>query len=274
MKQKPETKQRRNFTMLPNRLINLLPIASEAAIRITLAVAGQTWGKNRDHDQISTRRLAELTGLSRQAVSDGIEEAIKLSLIARQQAGKTFSYQPVEAEELAYSVGQSKPSTGLLSRPSLAYSVGQSHVLGTNTLFNTDLDPPAYRSPDLPLIGECGRVSLKKEDYLKWAERKRATDPTIRSIEGLAISLMQSGIDDEAIRGWLDEQRARARADRELDPETRRELAAALETYRVELISATAKRQAFIRTRIRDLETILKQSAISDQLANARAAES
>lgn len=85
-----------NYTQIPNALIGMMPRMKEAELRVTLAIARQTFGWHRERDVISLTQLKEMTGLSRQGVINGIECGIQHGLVERrplmQNGQATFEY--------------------------------------------------------------------------------------------------------------------------------------------------------------------------------------
>lgn len=82
-----------NYTQTPNELFDaLLPDLSLAELKVTLAIIRQTFGWHRDSHELSISFLMKASGLSRQAVVDGLERALARGYVKREKAGKTFRY--------------------------------------------------------------------------------------------------------------------------------------------------------------------------------------
>lgn len=101
-----------NYTQMPNVLITLMPQMKEAELRVTLAIARETFGWHRKEKSLSLTRLCALTGLSRQGVLNGIEEGLERHFIERRAQGNSFTYRLLVNE-----VDQSRPLTGQASGP-------------------------------------------------------------------------------------------------------------------------------------------------------------
>lgn len=71
-----------NHTQVPNILLDVMMLdMSESELKVTLAIVRKTLGWHKKKDQISYSQLEKLTGMGRQAVSTGIEAALKRGLI-------------------------------------------------------------------------------------------------------------------------------------------------------------------------------------------------
>jgi len=82
-----------NYTQVPNTLIDdLMPKMKEAELKVTMAIARETFGWHRDEKLLSLTRLQTLTGLSRQGVVNGIEDGLRRRVIERRAAGDSFTY--------------------------------------------------------------------------------------------------------------------------------------------------------------------------------------
>jgi phage replication O-like protein O len=64
-----------NYTQVPNALFKLMPDMEKSELKVVLAVCRQTIGWHKTKDRLTVTLLMTLTGLSRQAVYDGIELA-------------------------------------------------------------------------------------------------------------------------------------------------------------------------------------------------------
>lgn len=78
-----------NHTQCPNDLFDVHMLdMKEAELKVTLAIIRKTLGFHKKSDPISLTQLQKLTGLSRQAVSDGTASAIKRGVIQVVGTGK------------------------------------------------------------------------------------------------------------------------------------------------------------------------------------------
>ena len=84
------------FTQIPNLLLDeQMAVMGNAELRVTLAIARQTFGWHKESDVISLSQLIKMTGLSRQGVVDGVKEGLERGTIKRYPEGQSFTYQLV-----------------------------------------------------------------------------------------------------------------------------------------------------------------------------------
>jgi phage replication O-like protein O len=74
-----------NYTQVPNALFKLMPDMEKSELKVVLAVCRQTIGWHKTKDRLTVTLLMTLTGLSRQAVYDGIEEAKKRGILIQEE---------------------------------------------------------------------------------------------------------------------------------------------------------------------------------------------
>lgn len=72
-----------NYTQLPNALFKLMPLMSEAELRVVLVIARQTFGWHKESDELSISQLMEKTGMSNRAVINGVQRGIERGIIKR-----------------------------------------------------------------------------------------------------------------------------------------------------------------------------------------------
>lgn len=103
-----------NHTQTPNDLFDkLMKDMSEAELKVVLAAIRQTLGYHKTKDPISLTRFEEITGLSRQAVVDGVNAAIDRGVLSIVGQGK----RGVNIYELVINLDQSEKETSQESRP-------------------------------------------------------------------------------------------------------------------------------------------------------------
>lgn len=113
------------FTPTPNAFFDtMLPAISTAAeLKVTLAIIRQTcgWtdkdGNRKAEDQLSVSRLMTLTGLSRQAVMDGLKAGLERGTILRRLVGAQDYKYRLNIASPVKTLDQSKKLTGLKPRP-------------------------------------------------------------------------------------------------------------------------------------------------------------
>ena len=90
-----------NYTQVPNALFALMPDMGNAELKVVLAVCRQTIGWHKTKDRLTITRLAELTGLSRQSVYEGISQAIERGILIQEdckELGYVYSLDIAEPE--------------------------------------------------------------------------------------------------------------------------------------------------------------------------------
>lgn len=82
------------YTQCPNIFFDeiMLEIDTLAEMKVTAAIIRQTFGWQKEEDQLSLSRLVELTGLSRQSVSEGVKAALKRGYVGRRKVGQSYIY--------------------------------------------------------------------------------------------------------------------------------------------------------------------------------------
>lgn len=91
-----------NYTQVPNALFALMPDMGNAELKVVLAVCRQTIGWHKTKDRLTVTRLAELTGLSRQSVYEGISQAIERGILIQEDCealGHVYSLDIREPQE-------------------------------------------------------------------------------------------------------------------------------------------------------------------------------
>jgi hypothetical protein len=116
-----------NYTQAPNALLDeVLPaIDTLSELKVTLVVARQTLGWHREAVLLTLTLIQQLSGLSRQAASDGIQKALERGTVVRESAAKTYAYRlAVDGLEIRPLEEQTsleiRPVDGLEIRPSRA----------------------------------------------------------------------------------------------------------------------------------------------------------
>jgi hypothetical protein len=159
-----------NYTMVPNKLFELMPRMKEAELRVTLAIVRQTFGyidadtgKRKAEDELSLTQLEHKTGLSRQAVVNGTSQGLERGTLARRPVGNSFAYHLV----LSTVVNEVDQSTKLTSQASR---------------------PKAVNEVDRQVVNE---VDTQKKD-LKEKKEKRETQPQALQAQHRIFSSKQS----------------------------------------------------------------------------------
>lgn len=106
-----------NFTQIPNSFLdNDLPnIDSLAELKIVMVIMRKTFGWRKREDELSFSQFELLSGLSRQAVSDGIQAALNHEIITRRPVGKGFLYRLNMDDVSGESTGDDDRSKSLTS---------------------------------------------------------------------------------------------------------------------------------------------------------------
>ena len=100
-----------NYTQFPNILLDNQHKMSDLELRVTLAIARETFGWHRKRHKLSLSKLQEMTGMSRPSVISGIDEGIARGTIARTQDGQGFTYELIVDGELVNGVDQLEPTS-------------------------------------------------------------------------------------------------------------------------------------------------------------------
>ncbi|HWN98696.1 MAG TPA: replication protein [Blastocatellia bacterium] len=158
------------YTQIPNVLIGLMPQLKEAELRVTLAIARETFGWHRKEKSLSLTRLSALTGLSRQGVLNGIEEGLARRVIGRRRQGNSFRYWLLVNE-----VDQSIPLTSQPSGPN------QSTTL--TTLVN---------EVDQKVVNEVDTANKERKKDSKTGRKERGAASELASLTGNEKSNSQS----------------------------------------------------------------------------------
>lgn len=111
-----------NHTEVPNDLFDkFLPLMHESELKVVLHAIRKTRGYHRGSDEISLSQFVKATGLSRQAVMDGLRAATERGIIRELSKGK----RGIRSYQLVYSGDQSTQATSLDNRPEPVYSGDQ-----------------------------------------------------------------------------------------------------------------------------------------------------
>jgi phage replication O-like protein O len=163
---KGSQKDSQEFTKLPNAFFTLAAKMREAELRVTLAIARETFGWHRSEVELSLSDLMRLTGLTRQGVSNGLTEGLKRETIRRIAKGQGFEYSIC----IAQLVNEVDQSTVLTSQPSgleVVNEVDQSSQRSRPVLVN-EVDQP---------IKEERKFKETIKEKGKKAHRPRARKP-------------------------------------------------------------------------------------------------
>lgn len=113
-----------NYTQIPNALLDEhMPNMSPAEFKIVAAIARQTFGWQRSSVQLSIPQLEKMTGMSRQTVSNALQDAIERGVVTRVSNGQWYIYalkiQSVGGPTEPYNgdLKQSRNHTGIESKP-------------------------------------------------------------------------------------------------------------------------------------------------------------
>lgn len=82
-----------NYTQVPNALFDIhMPEMGNAELRVVLAIARNTFGWQKGSTNLSITQLESLTGLSRQGVQNGVNDALDRGVLERISVGQSFEY--------------------------------------------------------------------------------------------------------------------------------------------------------------------------------------
>jgi hypothetical protein len=155
------------YTQFPNALIALMPDMSEAEMRVTIAIARQTFGWHNEWAVISLADFKEITGLSKQGVLDGIEAGMTRAEkhgvgIARIPDRQSYSYRLlVKADD------QSADLAGQVAIPELVNSDDQTSQHSRPEVVNVGDQQPGITSKERNDLG------TRKERERKFLKERR-----------------------------------------------------------------------------------------------------
>lgn len=93
------TYARPNYTQTPNLLLDQhIKDMGEAELKVVLIAVRKTIGWHKERDMISLSQFQEATGMSRQGVINGINDAVKRGVLSKVRQGNSFSYSLVVNE--------------------------------------------------------------------------------------------------------------------------------------------------------------------------------
>jgi phage replication O-like protein O len=125
-----------NYTQVPNVVLeDWLPEMKGAELKVVLAICRKTFGWHKVKDRISLTQLQKATGLSRQGVINGLNDAIDRGIVEKTGNAKTgYSYELLvnEVDHLA----DHNDLTGQYSRPVLVNEVDQASQRSRPALVN------------------------------------------------------------------------------------------------------------------------------------------
>jgi len=139
-----------NYTQVPNVILDIFMSEMEGSeLKVTLAIARQTFGYHRDRHNLSLSDLQKLTGLSRQGVVNAVDALMKCGLITRSDGKRGGFFYEINVEPtsqmngLVNSVDQ---STSQISRLEPVNSVDQSSQMnGLDLVKPVDLTTPTLK---------------------------------------------------------------------------------------------------------------------------------
>lgn len=183
-----------NYTQIPNVVLEAMPYLPEAALKCMLVISRKTFGFHKNDDRISLTQFSELTGLSRPAVTNGLEYLSTHGWI-RQIATSAGSVFELKMEDFATSA--SKPSllpNKRARKPALPEEVNKVNRLPVNEV-NTqkkeekkerkeekEYSAPKNASPVEPLAPDGAPASPTPDEAVperqaQPAPKTRAPDP-------------------------------------------------------------------------------------------------
>lgn len=185
-----------NYTQVPNTLIDdLMPKMKEAELKVTMAIARETFGWHRDEKLLSLTRLQALTGLSRQGVVNGIEDGLRRRVIERRAAGDSFTYRLLVNEV-------DQPSQR--SRPVPVNQVDRQLVNEVDTAKKTAKKEEKKQGKKNHTQRVCVGTS---RFHLSTCEQFAAQRNGVTNPGGYATTIFRSGEADGLIEEWLSAQK-------------------------------------------------------------------
>lgn len=169
------------YTQIPHELLDeVMPLAGLAELKVTLAIARQTFGWGVTERLLSLTDLQQLTGLSRQSAQNGVEAGMERGFIGRRRDGRRGFIYGLRVKNLGNVdpgiESTSLTSSSLDSRPTT--SKGKKTLRGKDKLPGIDdADPAKQEDPVEAVIEECfeaWRTGVGKNGGSKLDARRRS----------------------------------------------------------------------------------------------------
>lgn len=140
-----------NTTQVPNVIIDCMSTLSNNELRIVLLITRKTVGWHKETDYLAYSQIKELTNLSKQSVSTGVNQLVKRGLIKRVDLnGKSLEVMPTGyrgkvfytlSKQLVKNLDRSKnyTSTGLKIRPNKT-NYNKTNRTNGDTISNKNVD--------------------------------------------------------------------------------------------------------------------------------------
>lgn len=189
---------RPNYTQIPNELLDgLMSDMVGSELKVTLALCRKTFGWHKKRDVVSLSQLEKITGLTRQAVLDGLVRGMKRGTIQRVRAGKqSYSYEVVitEADPTSLKTRPVEEATSLKTRP--VTSLKSRHTKETTKEIPKRAQAPqAYDAFVVwcDVLGyDANKVSkTKKGQELRYAKELLGASWVLEEIRGCLAELAQ-----------------------------------------------------------------------------------
>lgn len=209
-----------NYTPMPNALIKLFPLMKEAELRVTLAIARETFGWHRKKAKLTIPELCIKTGMSNHGVPTGIKQGMDRGTIGREQIGKTFRYFLNILEEtdeldtpskMGYGEQDTPSKMGVIPHPKWGLSPIQNG--GSSFIEKENIKE---RKKNLPHTHNMLNGATKKdvvcvceskfslEECLAYAESLKG----VSNPGGFAITIWRTGEQDTLIDAWKNKSAA------------------------------------------------------------------
>ena len=94
-----------NYTQVPNIILDSMMMdMGEAEFKIVMAIVRNTFGWHKKRKRMSLTYIMKATGMSKQGVLNGIEQAIERGIVSRRKDGQSYQYEIVISESNKSSV--------------------------------------------------------------------------------------------------------------------------------------------------------------------------
>jgi hypothetical protein len=193
-----------NSTQVPNIIIDEMGALSNSELRIILLVTRKTIGWHKETDYLSYSQIIEITGLSKQSVSDGVNGLVQKGLVKRiNKEGESLDPVPTGfrgkifytlTKQLVKKLDRSKThnNTGLKNRPNKtnSYKTNKNTVVASRQKLSTIVDKNVdnHRGNGVVKVGDL----LAKYKVTPPSERQRIFAPfqehALRLAEKLKIT--------------------------------------------------------------------------------------
>ncbi|MCH8476389.1 MAG: replication protein [Wenzhouxiangella sp.] len=174
-----------SHTQISNEFIeNHMPHLNGGAVKLFLAIARKTIGWHKETDAICYEQLMELTGMSRQSVSNAVKELEERGLIKTVKAVKKTTVYEIDYEVVVQKVDQS----GLKSRPPSGLKSRRTKETAKETIQKKpSATPSPMKDPDANSFQEMLTEEVPMEAWGSIPKERKNLNTLAANTRGLSI---------------------------------------------------------------------------------------